>query len=156
MLRTWWFWVVLAIGVGAAATAASTVEYWAGHSPRAQAEEQRERMLEVRSALDRCMTQLDRWEQSFWSHERETTLLRSQIERFESLDPEGVPMDRYEEYLDVFEQYNEAIPIWEARADSVRAQHQRCGTLAERFNEKRDALERFMVREGIWDASEGG
>ncbi len=151
MLRTRWFWIVVAIGVGAAAGAVFGYGYWSENSPRAQAQAQQEVLRDIRRTLDRCLDELDRAQDRFWDHERRTRALRSQVDSYESLDPDGVPADRYDAYLETLESYNEAIPVWEKLGDSIRLQEDRCHDLADRHEEEREALRRFLVTEGLWN-----
>ena len=153
MLQRSWSWVVLGIGLLAGGGVAVGFHVWAEHSPRARAEAQRDELRSVRSALDECVGELDRRVARFWDHEERTTQLRARIESLESLDPEGVPADVYDEYMEAFDGFNEAIPEWEALTDSVRSQEQRCEKLADRHNEKGAELRRFLSTEGLLEGS---
>jgi hypothetical protein len=66
--------------------------------------------------------------------------LREAVRGFESEAAGGVPARSYEQYLETFESYNSAVPVWEERADSLRARWASCRDLTERHNALIDSL----------------
>jgi hypothetical protein len=151
MLRRAWLWLWLVVGaallVGGAA-ALQELRYQA--SPRGQAEAYHEVVRESRAEVETCFQDLERTEAHFRAQERLTNELRSRIDRFESMDPRGVPADQYEDYLEVFERYNASLPAWELRAESLRLTSERCRGMAEAHNERADSLRGLMEEAGLW------
>lgn len=139
--------LVLVLGIAAASTAARVSE---ANSAVAFAEGMRDELVGMRSELDACLSTQSQMELRFEELEREVARLRQSVDSLESLDARGVPQESYEEYLDVVESYNRAIPEWETEADELREQSARCRELAEAHNAQADSLRRFLVDEGIW------
>lgn len=143
-----------AIGFVAVATALDRAAE--ARSPRAMAEAVREDVRTVRSSLDACLDRLDRLEAAFRTQERTTGSLRAQIDGLEAMDDRGVPAERYEEYLEAVEAFNESLPRWEERADSVRAHASRCRRLVTTHNTLADSLQRLVIDAGFWEGSAPG
>lgn len=146
---------VLLTAVVVVAGAGALVERLEEASPegqaRARAEALRDRIREVRPRMRACVDGLERAEEEFRSQERRTNDLRARVESLEELDAEGVPAERYEEYLEVFEGYNESLPEWERRADAVQELSARCRALGEEHNRLADSLRRIVAESGIWE-----
>lgn len=109
-----------------------------------------EELAAFRAAADSCNRRYGIVEARFRAIDQRVDSLRAVVARYESLDPDGVPEDRYAEYLDAFDAYNGAVPVWEARADSVEAAHARCRLLTEGHNELADSLRTRLVEMGLW------
>lgn len=105
-----------------------------------------------RAAADSCNARYAVTEARFRSIDRRVDSLRALVLRYEGMDPEGVPGDRYPEYLEAFDAYNEAVPVWEARAESVEVEFGRCRLMTEGHNELADSLRRQLVEYGLWPA----
>jgi hypothetical protein len=74
--------------------------------------------------------------------------LRDEVRDFEALDERGVPEERYDEYLERFEAYNDSVISWEARAETLRANEAACRELVEAHNALSDSLRRRMEARG--------
>jgi hypothetical protein len=61
------------------------------------------------------------------------------------MDPRGVPADSYEAYLETFDAYNDAVPGWSERADTLQAQWRRCRDVTEVHNQLADSLRQLMA-----------
>lgn len=94
----------------------------------------------LRSASDGCRGELARAEAEFRHFQSDVDSLRARISRYEELDPEGVPADEYDAYLETFDRYNASAREWESRADSLRAYEGGCRALVERHNLLTDSL----------------
>lgn len=151
MLKTGWFWMIVAIGLVAIGTIVLGFDRLRENAPRARAQAQQERVQELRAHTEICLEDLEGLEERFWDHERRTREIRAEIDSFESLDPDGVPVDRYQDYLDAVDRYNESLEVWEARIDSVETHQERCRDLSDRYEEERDAFRRFLLDEGLVD-----
>ena len=100
----------------------------------------RQRLQQARFSVDSCRVFPAQEEQSFRRFDARVDSLRREMEAFEDPSLGGVPQNEYEEYLEVFEAYNQAIPAWEARADSLKASEDICRTLVERHNVLSDSI----------------
>jgi len=103
-----------------------------------------------RAAADSCNTRYGIVEARFRAIDQEVDSLRGVVLRYESMDPEGVPGRQYAEYLDAFDRYNESVPIWEARADTVERLNGQCRLMTEGHNELADSLRTQLVEFGLW------
>lgn len=104
--------------------------------------------LEVlRGLADSCRTELDQGTAGFDDYDRRLDSLRTRVRDLEALDPRGVPADSYEVYLQVFEEYNDSVPGWTHRADSLRARWTHCRDLAETHNELADSVHDLLLKQ---------
>ena len=127
--------VVLALLVTGALAVGRIVEQ---SRERARFEAMRERLGELRRDAEDCRLVLAREEDAFRRFARRVDSLRSAVRGYE--DDGGVPEEVYEEYLAVFDRYNEAVPRWEARADSLRDFEAECRALVETHNLLADSV----------------
>lgn len=100
----------------------------------------RQRLQQARFSVDSCRVALAQEEQEFRRFDARVDSLRTEMEGYEDPSLGGVPQAEYEEYLGVFDAYNEAIPVWEARADSLQAGEDVCRALVERHNALSDSI----------------
>lgn len=110
----------------------------------AELERLRDGLGRLRAASEECQIAVQREERAFEEYRAEVDSLRQEIRDFESLDDRGVPAEQYEEYLEAFDDYNESVPLWEERADSLRARSEACRALVERHNTLADSLRTFI------------
>ena len=113
----------------------------------------RDSLAGLRAAADSCASELARAESAFRRFDAEVDSLRRSVEEYEGLDPQGVPQERYREYMQAFDRYNASVGDWEGRADSLRAREAACRALVERHNTLADTL---RARAEAWGASTGG
>jgi len=135
---------ILAAGMG------SFVERRAQNTIMAQGEAIRDEVRALRSQLEDCLEGLDQAQERFDEQEARTRRLREEVAVYEGLDTLGVPADRYSAYLEVFDEYNESIPVWERRARILENTSQACRELALAHNQRAESLGRFLVKHGIW------
>lgn len=110
----------------------------------------------LRSSADSCRMALTREEAEFHRFDDRVEELRERVRAYESLNPRGVPQDSFEVYMDVFERYNEAVPRWKARAESLRAHTEACRERAREHNVLTDSLRGLLVEMGeLQDEGEG-
>lgn len=100
----------------------------------------RQEIRAARVEADSCMAVLRSEDARFQAFDRRVDSLRESVRTYESMDTAGVPAEEYERYLDAFDAYNEAVPVWRERADSLRARSARCRTLVEHHNLLADSL----------------
>jgi hypothetical protein len=110
-----------------------------------RAEELRDEILEFQGHVDDCLGRRAILETRFREAMERTDTLRHRIEELESLDPEGVPAERYPEYLEVFDEYNESLPEWERLGEALREEVLRCQDLAETHNVRVERLRELLV-----------
>ena len=112
----------------------------------------RDSLGQLRLRVDSCQTSLAREETDFRRFDAEVDSLRREVRDFEAEDAAGVPEEMYDEYLAAFDRYNEAVPVWEALADTLRSHETDCRSLVERHNLLADTLRR---RVEAWEAETG-
>jgi len=120
-----------------------------GPSLRAQIEEVRGELGELRGEVQLCRRELVLDEAEFRDFDGEVTALRTRVRGLESLHPEGVPADSYPAYLEVLELYNEAVPEWSRRADSLQGAWERCTALIQAHNHLSDSLRTLLEEAGL-------
>lgn len=152
MIRVLWILAGAVVLISLVTGAVSIVGQMVDNSIRAQAEQLRDSVREARADLADCLDGLDGEERRFRSHERTTHFLRDRVDELEALDERGVPRDRYEEYLDVFDRYNEAVTEWERLGNALQDLSATCRAFAEEHNERVGALTDFLEAEDLWDA----
>lgn len=125
--------------------------------PRRQARAVREDLRTARMAVDSCRMTLSRQEADFRAYDDRVDSLRERVRQLEELHPDGVPADSFEVYMEVFGRYNEAVPRWQARADSLQSGWERCRRLADEHNAMADSLRNLLVEIGeLPDTASGG
>ncbi|NIR37987.1 MAG: hypothetical protein GWO22_19000 [Actinobacteria bacterium] len=60
-----------------------------------------------------------------------------------------VPSSRYEEYLGVFDEYNDSVEVWEGRERRLRSAEASCRATIERHNAISDTLRTVLAEAGI-------
>lgn len=110
------------------------------HGVASQLRRMREDLAGLRASAENCQVALSREEEAFQRVRAEVDSLRGEVRDYEALDDRGVPADRYDEYLEVFDRYNESVPVWQERADSLRAHSEACRGAARRHNALADSL----------------
>lgn len=118
-------------------------------TPRERLTSLRDTLRARRAAADSCRRVLSYEEASFQDYDERIDSLRERVRGYEALDPEGVPADSYGIYLEAFDRYNDAVPGWEARAESLEAVWQECRALVREHNEMADSVRRLLVDLGL-------
>lgn len=104
----------------------------------------RDGLYRARVASDRCRTSLATSEASL--HDLTTTIaqLRNSVDSFEALGGGGVPSEVYEEYLSVFEMYNDSVAVWEIRSERLLAAETACRQDIEDHNALSDSIQAIL------------
>lgn len=109
----------------------------------------REELYRARAAADRCRNALANSESSIRALSVQIDSLRSRVDSFEALDARGVPAEHYDEYLEVFESYNDSVGVWEGRERRLRAAEESCRVTIEEHNVLSDSLQQILRDAGI-------
>lgn len=109
----------------------------------------REELYRARVASDRCRSSLQTSEASLLALGQTIDSLRTRVEEYESMDGRGVPAERYDEYLGVFDQYNDSVAVWEGRERRLRSAETSCRATIEQHNELSDSLQTVLAEAGI-------
>lgn len=109
----------------------------------------REELYRARAAADRCRSSLTNSESALQDLSRTIDALRIRVDSFEALDRRGVPAARYDEYLELFESYNDSVQVWEARERRLRAADESCRATIEAHNALSDSLQQVLAQAGI-------
>ena len=111
--------------------------------PRERLRAMRDGLVELRASADSCRLALEQEEALLQSSDARFDSLRSLIQRYEGLDPRGVPADSYDLYLEAFNSYNEGIPAREAAGETLQANWDRCTAIIEQHNQLADSARRI-------------
>jgi len=109
----------------------------------------REELYRARIAADRCRGSLQTSEASLRSLGVAIDSLRGRVSEFEAMDERGVPADRYDEYLEIFDQYNDSVGVWESRERRLRSAESSCRATIEEHNALSDSLQAVLGEAGI-------
>jgi len=109
----------------------------------------REELYRARAGSDRCRSSLVNTESALRRLGLTIDSLRSRVDSFEAMDERGVPAGRYEEYLEIFDSYNDSVTVWEARARRLRTADASCRATIEEHNAFSDSLQRVLRDAGI-------
>ncbi|HET9947362.1 MAG TPA: hypothetical protein VFQ22_00420 [Longimicrobiales bacterium] len=109
----------------------------------------REELYRARVGADRCRSSLTTSEAAL--HDLTATIdsMRSRVDSFETLGDGKVPAERYEEYLELFDSYNDSVASWEIRSQRLREAEASCRAVIERHNAIRDTIEGVLRDAGI-------
>lgn len=103
----------------------------------------------ARVSADSCRNELAYEERRFRRFDDVVDSLRGAVRDFEKLDERGVPEDRYDEYIEHFDGYNDSVAAWRLKADSLRATEAACRAFIRRHNELTDSLRTRLREEGM-------
>lgn len=137
--RKVWLLVILVI------MAAGVVQVARLMRPHNRLEDARDRLLALRAATDSCSAAVDDGEAALQLYNAEVDSMRARVRAYEALDPRGVPQDSYVIYMEAFNAYNDSAAAFEPRADTLRAELERCRELARRHNLMADSLRRMLA-----------
>lgn len=124
---------------------------WAGYAyvePRRRAQAVQEELRAQRLDSDACRRGLVTSEAGFREYDRRVDSLRSRVDAYEALHPDGVPADSFGVYLEAFDEYNDAVERWEMRAENLRRQREACVVIVETHNELSDSLRGILQELG--------
>lgn len=113
-----------------------------------------EEVQEARVVADSCRRALVQQENDFRRFDRFIDSLRSSVDAYEELDDRGVPQEQYQEYLETFDGYNEAVARWDSVAEFLRQNEASCRALIEGYNALADSFRARLDSVGV--EPEGG
>lgn len=123
---------------------------WLEHRSRIfEIERLRSRVGDLRSSVESCRVALERERDSFNRYRTSVDSLREEVREYESLDDRGVPAESYDVYIQTFERYNESLPGWRTRADSLTAHDDVCRDLTMQHNEAAQSLRENLEEAGV-------
>lgn len=114
----------------------------------AEIERLREELYRSRLASDRCLGSLQTSEGALRSLRTTIDSLRVEVGTYETTAGQ-VPQSRYDEYMGVFEEYNDSVSLWEGRERRLRSAEAQCRTTIERHNALGDSLRLMLDEAGI-------
>ena len=109
----------------------------------------RDVLYQARVSADRCRGSLQTSEASLINLGLAIDSLRSRVDSFEAMDRRGVPAERYPEYLDIFDQYNDSVAVWEGRENRLRTVESACRATIEEHNMLSDSLQTVLAAAGL-------
>jgi hypothetical protein len=121
--------------------------------PRERLRAMRQELVARRAAADSCLSAIELEERQLQASDARFDSLRTLIQRYEGLDPRGVPADSYEAYLEAFNTYNEGIPAREAAGETLQVNWDACTAIVEHHNQLADSARRFAEENGLIDDS---
>jgi hypothetical protein len=111
--------------------------------------ELRQELYRARVAADRCRGSLQTSEASLRALGVTIDSLRNRVDAYEAMDRRGVPADRYEEYLQTFDQHNDSVQVWDGRERRLRSTESACRATIEGHNSLSDSLQSVLTEAGI-------
>jgi hypothetical protein len=140
----------IATVVAAALLAFGWIRLSSPPDPRERLRALREELAVLRASADSCRDALAAEERALRNHREDLDSLRERVRSYESLDPRGVPADRYDAYLESFERYNREAGGWPTASETLQAHWRACRSIAVAHNAIADSA-RALARElGLW------
>jgi hypothetical protein len=109
----------------------------------------REELYQARITSDRCRGTLLTSESSLLVLGMAIDSMKSRVDSFEALDRRGVPTGRYEEYLQLFDAYNDSVEVWDVRKRRLRTSETSCRETITEHNTLSDSLQAVLSVAGI-------
>ncbi|MDX1646926.1 MAG: hypothetical protein R3304_07265 [Longimicrobiales bacterium] len=114
----------------------------------AEIERLREELYRSRLASDRCLAALETSEAALRGLRTTIDSLRLEVGGYETASGR-VPQALYDDYMGVFDEYNDSVGIWEGRERRLRTAEASCRATIERHNALGDSLRAILSEEGI-------
>jgi hypothetical protein len=109
----------------------------------------RDELYRARISADRCRGSLQTSEAALRSLSSTIDSLKTLVDDYEAMDRRGVPAGQYDEYLGVFDQYNDSVAVWEGREQRLRTAEASCRSTIQGHNALSDSLQRVLIEAGI-------
>ena len=109
----------------------------------------RDDLYRARVSSDRCRGSLQTSEAALRSLSITIDSLKARVDDYEAMDRRGVPAGQYEEYLGVFDQYNDSVAVWEGREQRLRTAEASCRSTIQGHNSLSDSLQTALTEAGI-------
>lgn len=120
-----------------------------GQRTRARVTRLRDDLYRARVASDRCRSSLVTSESSLLALTVTIDSMRERVDSFEALGEGRVPANRYDEYLEMFDNYNDSVSSWETRSERLRVAEASCRSMIERHNALSDSIQVALRDAGI-------
>lgn len=108
----------------------------------------REHLYRSRLTADRCRGSLQTSEAALRALRTTIDSLRVEVGDYETTSGQ-VPQTLFEEYLGVFEEYNDSVQVWEGRERRLRSAEASCRATIERHNALSDTLQTVLTEARI-------
>ncbi|MBT8404539.1 MAG: hypothetical protein KJP18_11820, partial [Gemmatimonadetes bacterium] len=115
------------------------VVQWRAVSEQRALEQLRVEVGEARTAARACSQSLAADEAEFQLMAARVDSLRGAVDALEALDARGVPAERYEEYLETVDAFNDGVSRWERDADRLRQAETACRDVVAGYNALADS-----------------
>lgn len=147
-------WVKILIGVALAASTLAVLIFGTRRFIEQRRftehmEQLREELYRARVSSDRCRNSLAASEASLQNLTATIDSLRSRVRSYETLGGGGVPANRYEEYLLIFNSYNDSVAAWEVRSQRLLTAEASCRDVIEEHNALSDSIQALLRGAGI-------
>ena len=109
----------------------------------------RTELYRARVSADRCRGSLQTSEAALRSLTITIDSLKTLVDDYEAMDRRGVPARQYDEYLGVFDQYNDSVSVWEGRERRLRTAEASCRSTIQGHNALSDSLQTVLIDAGI-------
>jgi hypothetical protein len=104
----------------------------------------RDALYRARVTADRCRNSLAGSEASLQTLTETIDSLRAEVRALEALGGGRVPARRYDEYLAVFDSYNDSVAVWEVRSERLRTAEGSCRAVIEEHNALSDSIQAIL------------
>ncbi|MDA0329290.1 MAG: hypothetical protein O2958_09815 [Gemmatimonadetes bacterium] len=109
----------------------------------------RDALYRARVSAGRCQGSLQTSESSLLVLGITIDSLKNRVDSFEAMDRRGVPAGRYDEYLELFDSYNDSVEVWDGRERRLRTAETSCRATIEEHNALTDSLQALLAEAGI-------
>ncbi len=109
----------------------------------------RDELYRARVTADRCRGSLLNSEASLRSLGLAIDSLKHLVDDYEGVDRRVVRGDQYAEYLEVFDEYNDSVEVWEGRERRLRSSETSCRETIGEHNALSDSLQTVLSEAGI-------
>ena len=111
--------------------------------------ELRGQLYRARITSDRCRSSLTTSESSLQTLSIRIDSLRARVDSFEALGNGQVPAVNYDEYLLIFNSYNDSVSVWETRSERLLNAEASCRDSIEEHNTLSDSIQTILMNAGI-------
>jgi hypothetical protein len=109
----------------------------------------RDDLYRARVSADRCQNSLAGGEAALQTLTAAVDSLRSRVDSFEALGGGNVPARLYDEYLSVFEAYNDSVASWEIRSERLLTAEAACRGVIQQHNALSDSIQAVLEEAGL-------
>ena len=147
-------WAKIALGAALVASTATVLmiggrRFMDQRQTTAEITRLRADLYRARVSSDRCRNSLAGSESSLRTLTATIDSLRNRVDSFEALGGGRVPGDRYDEYLVIFDSYNDSVAAWDVRSERLITQDASCRSVIEEHNALSDSIQALLEEAGI-------